>query len=405
MKYKKNIKLDYWHTFVRNLNFTQAIWMMYLYHIGFNLFEIGIYESIFHLTSLSMEVPTGMVADLYGRKTSRVIGIIFYLLYLGIILTSTNVILVGVGFVFCALGYTFESGSGEALVYDSLIKMGKEKTFIRVNGNKEIIYQVASTIGIFAGGLLAMAYLELNFYLTAVLMVIAMVVVLFMKEVPVKKERKDFGTMLVEHYITTIGSAFKQKRAFLLILIGTIIAAPVTTVFLFMGNYMDILGFDYWEIGIVVASHAFFAAIGGYFAFALEKRFKEKKILYFAPLFIVICFWLMTVESMMFYAFALMGFFDTILYVVISDYLNKIVPSEVRASVLSVFGLMFSLVMIIIFPIVGFIGQQSGLDSGFFVLAIIVSVIYVFLIIILKGNHMDETRKEDSNESNHLSQP
>ncbi len=102
-RYKRNVKLDYYHTFFRNFNVTQGIWLLFLVSKGFTLFEIGIFEGIFHLASLSMEIPSGVIADLFGRKTSRVLGILSYLVYVLIMISSTNVAFIAVSFIFCGI--------------------------------------------------------------------------------------------------------------------------------------------------------------------------------------------------------------------------------------------------------------------------------------------------------------
>ena len=186
-------------------------------------------------------------------------------------------------------------------------------------------------------------------------------------------------------------------------MIGALFAAPITTLFLYMQNYLQSNGYDFWQIGYVLSAHAFFGALGCIFAFALEKKYKEKKILYFAPFLIDIAFWAITFDTYIYIPFALIGFFDSILFVVLGDYLNKIIPSDIRASVLSVGGLMFSFIMIIIFPIIGYVGEHFGLEKGFVVLAIIVTIFYVLLLIIIRGNHLVENGKDDLDESSNLS--
>lgn len=71
--YKRNIVLDYLHTFFRNTNFTQGIWAAFLLVKGFSLIDVGIFETIFHISSLTMEVPTGVIGDLYGRDRKSVV--------------------------------------------------------------------------------------------------------------------------------------------------------------------------------------------------------------------------------------------------------------------------------------------------------------------------------------------
>ena len=397
MNFKKNIKLDYLHTFFRNLNFTQAIWLLFLASRGFSLFEIGIFEMIFHITSLSMEVPTGMIADLFGRKFSRILGVLSYIVYIFIMIYSQNIILVGIGFVFCGLSYTLESGSGEALVYDSLQLMNQEDKFMKVNGRKEVIYQLVSSLSFFVGGYIATVSYDLSFLTTLVAMLIALTIIILMKETPIIKSeiKKSFMILMSEQYKKTYQTAVENKRIMFLIIIGSMVAAPVTSIFFYFQNHLDLLGYDKGEIGLLLGAHALFAAIGGASAYKLEKKYNEKKILYFIPLLMVVLFWLVLIDSIVFIPFVLLGFFDSIFYVVLNDYVNKIIPSELRASILSVFGLVFSVIMIFIFPLIGFIGEYVNLKTSFLILAIIVSVFYIILLFILRGDYvLTKTKKE-----------
>ena len=180
-EYSKNVNLDYLHTFFRNLNVTHGIWIMFLIFKGFSLIEVGIFESIFHITSVTMEVPTGVIADVYGRKLSRILGIFSYIIYLVIMIVSSNVIIIAVGFIFCGLSFTLESGSGEAIVYDSLKLMNKEKEFIKFNGKKEVIYQLASSIALLIGGYIALVSYNLNFFIAIIGFIIALITILMMR--------------------------------------------------------------------------------------------------------------------------------------------------------------------------------------------------------------------------------
>lgn len=394
MKYKKNIKLDYLHTFVRNLNLTHGFWLFYLIVIkDFNLFEVGILEMVFHLTSLTMEVPTGIIADVFGRKISRVLGILSYVVYVFIMIYSNNFIVILIGFIFCGLSYTFESGSGEALVYDSLKLMNQEEKFMKVNGLKEVFYQIATSISLIAGGYVISISFELSWYITLGMYGLALITILLMRETPLINKVKSLNLkkLLYNQYVVSTKVVFGNKRLLYLIIIGSMMAAPITTLFLYLPDHLNDLKYTYVEMGLLLGAHSAFAAIGGYYAHKLEKKYKEKKILYFVPLLIVISFWLVLIDEVIIIPFILLGFFDSIFYVVLGDYINKIIPSEIRATALSYFGMMFSLVMILIFPVIGLVGHYNGLWSGFLILAIIISLFYLFLLKVLKDNHLEKT--------------
>ena len=53
--YKNNIVLNYIYEFLLNRNFVQALWPTYLVFRGMSLIEVGVCESVFHLTSLFLK--------------------------------------------------------------------------------------------------------------------------------------------------------------------------------------------------------------------------------------------------------------------------------------------------------------------------------------------------------------
>ena len=393
MNYKKNIKLDYLHTLVRNFNLTHGIWLLFLAYKGFSLFQIGIFETVFHITSLTMEVPTGMIADLFGRKFSRILGILSYIVYLVIMIISSNFVVIVIGFIFCGLGFTLESGSGEALVYDSLKIMKKEETFMKVNGLKEVIYQIGTALGLLVGGYVAITSFGLTFEIMIGVYLVALIIIALMKETPIEKqeEKTSFKELMYNQYVKTFRIVFHNKRLLYLIIIGAMMAAPITSIFFYLQNYLYDLEYSTFTIGLLLGLHSIAAAIGGITAYKLEKKYKEKKILYFIPLFMTISFWLILVDDIIFVPFVILGFLDSIFYVVLGDYINKIIPSETRATALSFSGLTFSVIMIIIFPIIGLIGDHYGLKLSFFILAITVTLFYLFLLTILSRNHLSKS--------------
>ena len=391
-KYKRNIYLDYLHIGIRNLNVTHGIWLLYLAAKGFSIFEIGIYEGIFHISSLSMEVPTGMVADLLSRKASRIFGIFSYLIYIALILLFENPIIIGVSFFFCGLAYTFESGSGDALVYDSLIELDEQDSFMKIQGIKEIIFQVSSSIALFVGGIIAMRALELNFIVMVFVFVTALIPILLMKETPrnINKERKNFRQLVNEHFINSTKSVFSNKKLLSLIIIGALLAAPVTTIFFYFQNHLDGLDFSVSTIGWILGVHSVFGALGGYFAHVIERKFKEKLILYIIPIFIIISIFLVQFDAILYIPFALLGFMDSIFYVVLVDYINKLIPSEQRATVLSFSSLSFSVVMIVLFPIVGLVAEFSTFYIAFLALGVLVTLSYIYLLLTLRKHKVFE---------------
>jgi MFS family permease len=367
------------------------MWLIFLFIRGFSLIEIAWFEGIFHITSLVAEIPTGAIADMFGRKTSRILGILSYFIFIVFILYSTSFVMMAIGFVFCSLSYVFESGAGEALIYDSLIEMKEESTFMKFMGKKEVIFQVSGFIALLIGGTVASYGEEWNFYITAFMFVMALFMIVSMKEVGShESDRVGMKEQVKRQFLISFQTVFKNKRLFILIIIGAMMTAPTTTIFFYFQNYLYDLGFSYPIITVFIGLHAGASSIGGYFAYKLEKKFGERKLLYIIPLVITLSFWLVTMEQIFLIPFIILGLMDSIFYVILFEYINQMVSSEVRATVLSVFGMMFSLIMIGLFLLAGYIMTAYGFSFGFMVIAIIVSIFYVFSLIVVRGDHLNQ---------------
>ncbi|MDA3847621.1 MAG: MFS transporter [Vallitaleaceae bacterium] len=101
--YMTNIRLNYGFHFLKSMNLTQGIWMIYLVSKGLSLFEVGLIEGIFHVTSFLMETPTGAIADIFGRKTSRLVGVVFSILGGILMIISTSFAGFAISFIVTAL--------------------------------------------------------------------------------------------------------------------------------------------------------------------------------------------------------------------------------------------------------------------------------------------------------------
>ena len=112
--------------------------------------QIFALQTWFMLVSFLMEVPTGAVADRFGRKVSVACG--GFLLAAGSLLYGTfpHLAVFVVAEAVFAIAITLISGADEALAYDSLLAQGREPEASRVMARLE----AAKLTGIFAGALL-----------------------------------------------------------------------------------------------------------------------------------------------------------------------------------------------------------------------------------------------------------
>lgn len=140
MNIKKQLRKLYLYELISGFQIVDAVWVVFLLQRGFSIAQVGIAEGVFHVVSMCCEIPSGMVADLIGRKRTLVLsGLVSAAGSLCMILTNAfPMILVAMGLN--ALSYNLVSGSREALTYDSLLEAGAQEEYLRVSAIQEKLY-------------------------------------------------------------------------------------------------------------------------------------------------------------------------------------------------------------------------------------------------------------------------
>ena len=71
---KRQLGLLYISNFMFNISIAGAAWVLLLVSDGYSLVQVGLAETIFHVVSLIAEIPSGMFADIFGRKKSLILS-------------------------------------------------------------------------------------------------------------------------------------------------------------------------------------------------------------------------------------------------------------------------------------------------------------------------------------------
>lgn len=375
--YYKNIFVNYVFTFIRSLNVTQGIWMLYLASRGLSLFQIGLLEGIFHVTSLLMETPTGAIADIFGRKTSRLVGVVMAVISSIIMILSNSFYGFAVGFIFSALSYNFESGANEALVYDSLLIEGKEKSYMKIAGRIEVIFQATGIVALIFGGFIGNIQYIYVYYISIALSAFSFIAALFFKEPQIeeRKQKLKLRTAMKKQYVDSFHALKNSSRLLYLIVFTSLLCASVTLVFFYMQLAWKDASHTVYGIGIYLAASSLAAAAGAMLAAKIEKLLGETLILKTAPFVIAICIVSLYFTDISLLPFCIMNFVEAVIFVATRDYINKTITSDKRATLLSFESLMFSLVMILTFPLFGLVSDSIGMSYAFVILGALMLIL------------------------------
>ena len=126
--YQGNIPKFFIYRVLYNCMLFMPVWVIFMQDkFGLSLTEVTLNDSAFWLTMALTEVPTGAVADTWGRKQSQVIGMIIATGSILMFALAPVYPLVLLANSLWAIGITFISGADLALFYDTLRELGREE--------------------------------------------------------------------------------------------------------------------------------------------------------------------------------------------------------------------------------------------------------------------------------------
>src|SRR6266511_4936877 len=153
---------------------------LFLLDAGLSIFEVFVANAAFTAAMALFEIPTGVVADTRGRRTSFLLSestlALGTLAYVGVAAIGGGLLLFCLAGVILGLGYTFYSGAVEAWLVDALQAAGYRHELDGVFAKASIVASVAMIVGTVGGGLLGQINLSLPYIVRTVLVLMAFAV-------------------------------------------------------------------------------------------------------------------------------------------------------------------------------------------------------------------------------------
>ncbi|HEV2903692.1 MAG TPA: MFS transporter, partial [Pyrinomonadaceae bacterium] len=340
---------------------------LFLLDAGLSNTEAFAANAFFTLGFMIFEIPTGVVADLRGRRTSYLLGVITLilstLLYLLMWYRSAPFWGWVLSSMLLGLGFTFFSGAVEAWLVDALAHSGFKEQLESVLAKGEIVEGAAMLTGSVAGGIVAQATtLGVPYVIRAALLVLNFVFAfLLMRDLGFKPA--DEKNPIKEVKIIIAGSIRHGLRNPPVRWI--MLAAPFTggvTIYAFyaMQPYLLQLWGDeraYGVAGLAAAIVAGAQIAGGLLVPQIGRIFRRRttllvtgeviSVLVLAIVGFVPNFWVAVTMLI------LWGLMFSAMMPVRQTYLNGLIPSEQRATVLSFDSLFSSSGGVVFQPLLG----------------------------------------------------
>ncbi len=362
----KTILLLYIFAIIKNLLFFGAVTIpFYLNWAKLDYFRMFLVESIFVGCVFLLEIPTGVVADRFGRKISLIIGsltnALSFFLY-GFFNSYSVFILAN---IICAVGYTLCSGADRALLYEGIIAANRETESRKIQSRYGAMETIGLVLGLPLGSLIAGELifppptgLPMTFIATGISSLMAAGLLLFTHEINHKPPEESPILM----GIRGVKSLFSTTKLKSLTINLTLISATTFFIFWFYQPLCQLAGLSVEYNGFVGAGYNLFASALLLQAQRMEKLFTLPKLLFICSVLpgvmFLLCAWTSSIWVILPGIFLIAGT-KLLRAPLITDLINKEIPSENRATALSGISLLERACNMVMYPFIGYLADIS----------------------------------------------
>ena len=361
MSFKKNItalyliKVSKWFTLV------MPIIVLFYNECGLDLADIFILKSVYSIAMVSLEIPTGYLADVWGRRNCLIAGCIFCFFGFTNYSLSDTFLAFFMSEILLGFGQSLVSGADSALLYDTMIHYRKEESYLKYEGRVTMVGNFSEAFAGIFSGLLAAYSLRLPFYVQSGIAFIGIPAAFALTEHAAKTRiENSFANILkIIKY-----SLFSNKELCYNIMFSGVIGAATLTMAWFVQPLLIELNTPTTWFGIIWTILNLTVGISALYSDWLDQKLGSNKMYAFILFFIVGGYVAVSFNIsymglvFLFFFYIVRGFATPIL----KGYINQITFSEMRATVLSIRNFVIRLMFAAMAPLVGWLHDLYSLS-------------------------------------------
>jgi MFS family permease len=389
MKVKGNLWRFYFYTIFSFTPFSLPILVLFWKENGLDLFQIFLLQSLFAVAVVLLEVPTGMIADRIGKRTSLIYGAFFLFIGCFIYSLGSSFLAFLLAEVILSLGVCLLSGADSSLLYDTLKSLDRESEYTKVESRARAYQMVAFAMCNLVGGFIGSYSYRLTMYISVIGPLLAFIVSFGFVEVNKGHLISSFKEGL-ESYKGLISESFKfmkkHKLIRWIIVFSAVISCSSTWLLWLYQPYMEYVKLPVWTFGMVFALFNFFAAFASNISPRLERKFGQQGMILFLmacqTLTLVFMGLLVTPVSFLFILGhqAVRGLSRPL----INQWVLKYTFEDKRSTILSFCSLGGRLFYAFTSPILGYIAGLISLEMFLLLQGVILTIIFLIMIVSYK---------------------
>lgn len=394
---------------LKNLRFFEPYMIIYFLLSGLNLFYVGLLFSIREIIIYIFEIPSGVIADRYGKKTELVICFLFYIFSFFIFFIADSFWMFAAAMSFFALGEAFRSGTHKSMIMAYIDKHEISDSKTKIYGLTRSYSEIGSMIASLVSIILVLWLLEIKYLFLIAIIPYIFDLLLVISYPEYLNDRKDTSFTMksfIKYNIESIKYTFSKSKvrnaifnsasyqaAFKSIkdYIQPILVSITVTFVIFSSLSADDNTRVY--IGVIYAVIYLLSAVASKNSYRF-KSFGDAQTLIkymwlFSGLTIILLSFLLHSIFAVFFIFALLYVLMNIRRPMMVERMGDVTHPDMRASVLSVESQMTSILIAIFAPLIGLLAEYS-----MSLLFLIFGSFMVFIFIVSNFNNKNGITKK-----------
>lgn len=377
------------YKFLTNLWFVGAVWLFF-YRLFITDREIGILDGVAFAVGLIAEVPSGVLADKFGRDKMVKLGQILAGSGLLIQAFSSSLTPFIIGQATMMIGVSFVSGADEALFFDKLQFKQTSVNWRRLITRGSQIALIGSTAAVIFGGLLHTIDPRIPWILTGLSFISSVLLIWPIKEARAIKDKKRFFVELREHLLS-IKSGFAEFRTKKLFLYVPIIVIVQGLFYTAGWGLLRVVLLDRFHFGplagsIVIASSSLITVGILAYMHKYAEALSEKWVLILISALAGASLLLSVADIGIWGYFVILTLYagEHVLYPFMSEIINYRTSENRRATVLSVASFLRTLPYVVLAPIIGYLNTHDSLELFLIVWSTLIGVVIILYLSLRK---------------------